>query len=434
MFTRHKATRRAPAPPAVSAPGVARLLRRPSLFGLWCGQALSRLGDQLFTVALIWSATASGSTTLLGALTLLETLPRLIILVAAGRSLDHLRPKYTLLFTCVAGALFAALPVIAPRRYELMALTVAAAAIAGASALYTPCFSKQLALLIDRDTEGPAKSVLFYTTSSLVQTVGPVLGGLLLGLCGAAPLYLLDAASFLVAALLFATLLPDGAGPSAVRAAHSRLRDPMHHVWRALWADRTLRWILTTALADKLLSFGPVMLGVPLLVHDHFQLTSAYYGVLMAASAWGMVLGNLILGRQSARRNLRHLMTLGYLATGIGELGVALSPDITAALLSTFALSTFIPFCVLPVMLALQERVPPHRMARSIATYTTLDLAAGVTSLALTAPLAHTVSAPALITSRRTGARQRHRWRPHERPRFRPGRAGARRRAGRQAH
>ncbi|MDP8959988.1 MAG: MFS transporter, partial [Actinomycetota bacterium] len=129
------------------------------------------------------------------------------------------------------------------------------------------------------------------------QFAGPPLGGALFAALAAAP-FLLDAGTFLVSALLIATIAgsfrPARAGPTP--QARRRLRHDIAEGLRWLWNHRLLR---TLALMLGLVNGTAVVWGAifPLFALEVLGLSEVGYGVLLTATAAGSVLASLVAGR-----------------------------------------------------------------------------------------------------------------------------------------
>src|SRR5215217_1266377 len=162
-----------------------RALGGPALRRLAAGLLLSRTGDQLTTIALLWLVLdLTGSGAAVGLVLLCAGLPPVVTGPLLGRMLDRWSPRRVM----VADNLLRALLVGAiPALHWLGRL--------------------DLPLLVGSDQLEHANGLLSIG-DQVSALVGPACGGLLVGLVGAPSVLLLDAASFLaMAALLWP--LPD---------------------------------------------------------------------------------------------------------------------------------------------------------------------------------------------------------------------------------
>jgi MFS family permease len=162
--------------------------------------------------------------------------------------------------------------------------------------------------------------------NNLARLIGPALGGVLaitLGLTGVA---LIDAATFLLAALLIALIRqPDGAKAVAVAETAPRLFSAIWNEWLAglqlVRSERVLTVLFTiaaiTALGEGVLS----VLFIPF-VTDVLRGEALELGWLMSAQAVGGLLGGMLLARVGSL--LKPLRTIGPSALMFGLIDLAI--------------------------------------------------------------------------------------------------------------
>jgi MFS family permease len=261
----------------------------PAVRRLSAGMLLSRTGDQLTTIALVWFVLdLTGSGAAVGLVLLCAGLPPVVTGPLLGRVLDRWPLRRMMVADNLArAALVGAIPTLhwlgrldLPLLYGL---TVAAGALVPATDVGVRV---ALPRLVD-EAELERANVLLSVGDQVSALVGPALGGLLVGLVGAPPVLLGDAASFLAMAALVGPL-PDATGPAVPPPAGG---PPA----RAPLGDPAVRTVLVLTLV-YFLAYGPLEPALPLYSRDVLQAGAGGYGLLWSAFgagnavAWGATL------------------------------------------------------------------------------------------------------------------------------------------------
>ncbi|GAA1696012.1 MFS transporter [Kribbella yunnanensis] len=185
---------------------------RPFAF-FWTAQLLSNAGTQVSELAipLIAVLTLSAGPTAMGVLTALESLPSLVLALFLGVYVDRLRRGRLLFWSNIGqGVLIGTVPLAAAfgvlTMGQLYVVTFAVGTLALAYGLAHTAYVP--ALVTDRRQLTAANSSIALT-DSVTAVAGPGLGGVLVQLLTAPIAVAVDAASFLVAAVLQAC----GRGP-----------------------------------------------------------------------------------------------------------------------------------------------------------------------------------------------------------------------------
>jgi MFS family permease len=256
----------------------------PAVRRLSAGPLLSRTGDQLTTIALVWFVLdLTGSGAAVGLVLLCAGLPPVVTGPLLGRVLDRWPLRRMMVADNLArAALVGAIPTLhwlgrldLPLLYGL---TVAAGALVPATDVGVRV---ALPRLVD-EAELERANVLLSVGDQVSALVGPALGGLLVGLVGAPPVLLGDAASFLAMAALVGPL-PDATGPAVPPPAGG---PPA----RAPLGDPAVRTVLVLTLV-YFLAYGPLEPALPLYSRDVLQAGAGGYGLLWSAFGAGALAG-----------------------------------------------------------------------------------------------------------------------------------------------
>ena len=105
-------------------------LRHRTFALLWSGQPISRLGDSLYRIALVWWVLEkTGSAAQMSLVTVFALTPAILFLLIGGVAVDHFpRRAIMLLSDCLSGLVVAAVAALAARQPVGPTLGVQAAA------------------------------------------------------------------------------------------------------------------------------------------------------------------------------------------------------------------------------------------------------------------------------------------------------------------
>jgi predicted MFS family arabinose efflux permease len=283
------------------------LFRSRDFAVLYVAGTQSQLGDQLARVALsvlVYAKTGSG---LITASTYALTFLPAIVGGVLFASLADTRPRRTLLVSCdlLRAALFALMAIPALPVASVAALLVIAVLVSA------PYNAAEPAIVADMFSGAPYQTAvgLRTATSQAMQLVGFGVGGLLVSLVGADLALLINAATFVCAALLIKLGLPSFAAPARGTRPIRQFADGA----RAIAADPRLRVLLGLAWLTGLWVV-PEGLAAPY-AHAHGASASAV-GILLAANPLGNLIGTVVLTRW-VKRAVR-TRWVGALAVGAG--------------------------------------------------------------------------------------------------------------------
>jgi predicted MFS family arabinose efflux permease len=350
---------------------------RPGFPRLWLGQSVSLLGSQVTLVALPLTAvlTLHAGPTQMSALRVASTLPFLVFGLLAGAWVDRRSRLGVLTLSSLGqGLLLAVIPALALAGGLRMELLYAIAFLVGIlTVLFDVAYQAFLPSLVPSESLVGANSRL-ETSRSLVQVIGPSVGGLLVQVLTAPLAILADVASFLFAALTLRTIPdPEAAVPAAERASL------LHEVWEGLGAllgHPVLRAIAAATTLNNL----TVAIATPVLflyMVRTLHLTPTLVGVALAVNGLGGV-GGAIAGAGASRRlPVPVILGLGLFLGGVGILLVASavgSASMVVAILfaGEAALGFALPFFNINQLSLRQSLTPARLQARVHASSRTL--------------------------------------------------------------
>ena len=303
----------------------ALLARQASFRLLFLATLGSGIGTWMATIALTADVTErTNSPWWVSALFVVTFLPSVLVGLLAGPLIDRLsRKRLIVAADLVRLAVFAALPFVGSA-----AAIVALAAVAGiANSFFRPAVLAGVPNLVDEEDLAHGTSLL-QVTEWVAAAVGPVLGGALTSAASVDAVYWVNAATFLLSALLIVRI--------PARFLQSEQAISRGH-WRDL-ADGLTEFRRSAALRVALFAFGLAMLAVGLnnvseiFLAEHALHRGAFgYGLLWTATGVGLVIGGLLSGSLLERREVRVVYPLVFLPWAAGLLGAGVAPTIWVA-------------------------------------------------------------------------------------------------------
>ncbi len=352
-----------------------RLLRANGAFRLlWTARAVSFLGDSLSLVALMLHVAASTGHALAVALLLLvgDGVPALFGPLA-GTISDRFDRKRVLVGCEVAqGVLVVAIALWLP---SLPLLLVLVALRGVAAQIFQPASRAVVPDVVrDRDLEGANAAIGIGTNGG--EALGPLVAAILLPVVGVRGALLVDAATFVVSALLLAVL-------------PLRLRTPETDTERtSLWQDTGagLRYIVATPLVRTIgLGFFAIVaftgiddVALVFLATDTLGAGSSAVAVLLAAVGIGLFIGYALLARPH-RIGMVALLLAGFATSSAGNLLTGLAWAVAAAFLFQAVRGLGIAALDIAVNTLLQRNVPPAYLGRVFGSlYAAVGIAAAL--------------------------------------------------------
>jgi MFS family permease len=301
------------------------------------GVAVSGFGDWLTTFALaVVLFGATGSVAATAGYFLVRVAPRPLGAWLGGPIGDVLSPRVAILSAATVQALLTAalaVPLAAGGR-ELWSIYL----LAGLSQLVGGAWQPLTAAFMARSAAGRerhALNLVYILLSGGAILISPAIGALLLPVLGAVPLVLADAATFVVAALLFLSLPPMRGGA----ARRLTLRGAAWAGFDAALRRRGLRVITLGTLAATL-ALTALQTALPALAQQRFG-SAADAGLLYASVGLGSMAGSLSALWPALRRSAVILPGLALEIAGAGLVVVLAAPvlDIVVLAGSTAAAS-----------------------------------------------------------------------------------------------
>lgn len=289
------------------------LLRDPNFSRVWWSGLISNVGNGALFIALpAYVYAQSGSALHTAGVVIAGALPATIVGQFAGVLVDRLDYRRVLLWANLGLAFVTLLYLLAGTGWWWLALMNLLSSSVGQ--FLGPAENALLPTLVSRDRLGEANS-FNALNNNLARLIGPALGGFVLGHCGFVAVILVDAASFLIAALLILKVRAP-----RVERPHARQRIHFLREWRAgLRALRSNPALRVLFVVVAIVAFGEGFISTLMapFVMDVLHGTGSTLGLIMSVQAVGGLVGAWVMGRVADRHPSLRLLAWGGLGSGL---------------------------------------------------------------------------------------------------------------------
>ena len=381
---------------------------RPGLgrsFGaLWAANSVSTLGDGVVeTAAPLLVASVSDDPVLVGLAAFVGQLPWLLFSLVSGAFVDRLdKRRLIVVVDVLRGAVTAALALAVWAGHATIPVIYACAFLLGTGeTLAQNAASSLVPAVVPSALLPQANARLHGSFFVLNKFAGRPLGASLFVLAAALP-FGLDAASFLVSAMVIATmrgLRQEGSGPAAEAGPAGRggrsVRRDIAEGLRWVWHEPVIRMMsITLCLMNITLIAGFSILV--LYARDRLGLGAVGYGVLTASSAVGGIGGVFMAPALQSRFSASLLLRAGLVIETLTHVGLALAaaPWVAGAVLAVFGVHSSVLGSVETTFR--QRRVPEELRGRVQSVFLMFAVGGNVVGALIGGPLVswHGVTAP----------------------------------------
>jgi MFS family permease len=375
---------------ALSGAGLGLLREARSFRLLFLATLASSIGTWLAFVALVVDVyDRTGDANWVSALLIVEFLPIVVIGFVAGRLIDRTSRRWILVTSDAARAgVFFVLPFTTNALQIVMLALVAGLA----TSIFRPAVYAGLPNLVS-DADLPKANGLLQTADNLTWTIGALVGGALVAATSPDVAYVVNAISFTVSAVLILRI-------------RERLEEPEREPSRGGWPDLKEGFALAVhsrALLTVLIAWSIVMLanaGVNVaevvLAKEVFSAGDLGYGVLVAATGLGLVIGSLFGGSWIAQRGLAvpYGVSIGLMALGFGA--AAAAPNVWVAALVVIAAGAGNGVAVITNALLVQRGAPDRLRGRAFTVVMSVGYAILGIGMIIAGPLTNAIGARAV--------------------------------------
>lgn len=292
---------------------LAIVLRYPAFVALWLSEALSLVGDRLVMVALValvYDRTASASA--VGLLMVFKAVPALLLGSLAGVFVDRWNRKWIMV---IANLLQGLLVFCLPLSADITVIYVIYLFLSMINQFFVPARSAAIPDLVPENTLLTANS-LFALSIIFGMALGPAIGAWVIESISLNAAFYLDAATFLIPAVVVACLaIPQKRGADARLNFGNDLRE-------GLVFSRTHPVVLAvlTTITAAFFVIGTVSVTGVVIIRTVLHLESSKFGLVMSALGVGMLCGAILSNLLKGRIKSILMGAFGTILMGIGVL------------------------------------------------------------------------------------------------------------------
>lgn len=357
-------------PPPGPLPPPPRLLANRDFLLLWQGQLVSQLGNQAFSLAMLyWAMEATGSARLMGLLMMLAMLPGVVLAPLGGALADrHSKLRIIVGSDLLRGASVLGLAwLMLARPGEHGAIVAALMAVVFLNGCVGAAFQPAIAAAIPElvpDERVAAANSLNQLSAQGAVFAGQAAGGLVYAAIGAPLLFLVDGLTYVFSAATESLIrIPQRAAAPAAPGFLSYWRDAAEG-FRYLARRRGAGSFLGIAAGVNFFAM-PVILLLPFHVADRLGAGPRWYGFVLAGLGAGAMVGYLAAGalRIPARRRST-VFAAAVVATGasFALAGTVRHPAVALGLF--FAVGALTGLVNIIVLTLFQVSTPPALRGR----------------------------------------------------------------------
>jgi MFS family permease len=342
-----------------------RVLRHHDFRNVWLAQSTSALGDGVVIVALALFVTElTGDPTQVGIVLAANLAPLIAFLLIGGVWADRLpRQRVMVSADVVRAALQALLALlIFTDEIQIWQLVVIQACYGSAQAFFQPAYTGIVPRTVPPGEVQEAQA-LSSLTLNLAELLGPAIATALVLGVGAGWVFLLDAVTFVVSALLLSRVRAAGTAPAPGerRTVLAELGEGFREVSSRPWL-----WVTVVVFALAVpLGYAPLFVLGPTIAKETYD-SAAVFGIVTAAFGAGALTGALI----GLRWRPRHPMRAAFLMIAVWPLMlVSFALGAPVALVLPLAVATGAGFALFEVFwdTTMAERIPAHALSRASA-------------------------------------------------------------------
>jgi MFS family permease len=337
---------------------------------LWWANAISSTGDGAFVAALpLLAVTITRDPRLVSVVTAATFLPWLLLSLPAGAVVDRY-DRATLMWRAqaVQAAVVTIIAIlIMVRKADIEVLATGGLLLGSAEVIFSNSAQSVLPAVVPPELLPKANGSQQVSLAVGESFLGPPAGSLLFAVAAALP-FGLDAGSFAGSAALLAALPRTRPAAEGTSTSRPRIRAQIAEGLRWLAGHRLLRVVaVLLGIYNFANQMGQAILV--LLATQTLHVSTRGYGLLLAASAVGSVIGGLVNPVLTRKLGLLPPLVLPAVAAAAAFVGIGLAPDavVVAAMLAVQGFSAAM-WNVVTVSLR-QRIIPGHLLGRVNSVY-----------------------------------------------------------------
>lgn len=363
---------------------------------LWVGQTISVIGDNLYSLALMWWVLEkTGSTAIMATVAICSAVPSVILGPIAGTYADRVDRKRLLISMDLGRAVLISIPAVLLlfNSLEVWHIFILAVFLSIMSTFLNPTLSAFIPLIVETENLTRANSLTQFSFS-ISGILGPSLAGVLVALIGTANVMFLDALSFLISGMAIILIFVK----KAQILAQEKKRF-LHELKGGFIYIKKEHVIFSMVLLFSVINFfiGPIGVYMPVVATKILNAGSEGFGFLASSVSLGALLGSLFLSIVGNIKSKGMVIILGIFLGGWMLAFFGISTHLGLSLLLLGLTGFFFSWINILVSAIFQTVIPNQLQGRVFGTITTLAQGLRPISLALAGVLSDLFKVQAVI-------------------------------------
>ncbi|MDT8382333.1 MAG: MFS transporter [Brevefilum sp.] len=366
-------------------------------FTIWSGQAISMLGSQIVSFAIVWYLTEqTGSATVLAIASMFGILPNILLSPFAGAMADRGDRKSIMIISDLIVGLARLLGFFLFLTGAIQVWHIYLMIFVGSAAgsFQHPAMASSTGLMVPKKHLSRVAG-MNQTLQGALSIAGPPLGALLMSLTTIANIYMVDVITMLFAVLpLLFIPIPrletrkDSNGDVIKQSFFQDIKEGFQYILN--WKGLTLL-LLSAMLINFLIS--PAMSLLPLLVSKHFGGNEVQLALMNSMLGIGMLIGGIILSIWGGFKRRIFTSFMGLIVSGLSLAVVGFIPStgFSVAVFVFLISALMIPFINGPIHAVVQSAVTPEMQGRVISLIGTAAGFAMPIGLAIAGPVSDAI-------------------------------------------
>lgn len=356
-----------------------KLMNR-NFFLLWQGQFVSGIGSSVFLVAMaLYIKQLTGSATLMGSMMMVASLPGVLLGPIAGAMADRFSRRKIIIITDFLSGLailaFALLVFLSPEKeIVLTGLLFIAISLGILSSLFQPAVLASIPDIVPKEQLVRANS-LGQFSGQISILAGQAIGAFLYRRFGAFIVCIINGISYIYSAISEIFITIPQKQPEKVDTLKNQLaifKKDLSDGFRYVWNIKGLKILVLLAACINFF-ISPILILLPFYVEDFLHLKLDWYGVLLAASGIGSLLGFTFAGMTKFAAKLRGKIMMMFIAVEAGTYGLLGLVNGILPALALICLAGFLGgFVAVNISVTLQMTTPSEIRGRVFGLLTTL--------------------------------------------------------------
>ena len=334
-------------------------------FLLWSGQTLSRLGDSIYRVALVWWVLQkTGSATAVAKILIFSYVPMLLFLLLGGIAIDRFSRSKAMIISDLARAavVFIVSLLASGGHLEVWHLYIASGIFGTVNAFFQPAYAVIVPELVSGEALTSANS-LTNLSKQLADVAGPAIGASIVALAGTSIAFAVDGLSFIISAFCLLPILRLSVSSTSVGRSPSAIKD-LREGFATVLASRWLWITIAVASLGNATMSGPLSVALPSLIKNDLHRDVGSLGAVYSMLAFGCVVATVWLARSGKIRHRGLRFYVSYLVAALMTIAVGLPIPIAGVGIAAFIVGAALTSSSLIWMNTLQESVSREVLGR----------------------------------------------------------------------